>query len=525
MNTKVLLLILFCLTSKHLSGQAKLRKMPPNINHTSINNYAPYISLDGNAMAYIADVAEDKGLTMNYTIRDGVNWRDPIILPKSINNRLNLLKGYALNADGKTLYLSNGKPSGLGGFDLYTSQLTGNLWSEPINMGLPINSISHEGCPSVSTDGNVMYFMRCDKMDFAKADGCKLMMIVKKSNGQWEQPVELPPYINTGNSQTPRIMGDGETLIFSSNKLQPTKGGMDLYITQFINGQWSKPRPLEFANTPGDDQFVSASSLGRYLLKDAPGQHNSELIEILFPPEVRPRGMMKVEGVVAGPVDPSSAFISVFNLSDQKKVFSARPGKDGTFIVYMKEGGLYDLSVEPEKDNFTFFSKIFDLTGDRFSALEKVSASLKAAATGDEISMDGISFKPYTAEINPASSQDLRRVTRMIQGNPEKSFSILVSLTGYQKDSVRSSADMTEILVDSIKIPVTYKVDSLHIATRDSVVIKTTYHNDRTPRQAKALGDYFIKQGIPAGRVMYTGKALPESIVENQKTTVKIIVR
>ena len=102
---------------------------------------------------------------------------------------------------------------------------------------------------------------------------------------------------------------------------------------------------------------------------------------------------------------------------------------------------------------------------------------------------------------------------------------MLFRSTGYQKDSVRSSADMTEILVDSIKIPVAYEVDSLHMATRDSVVIKTTYHNDRTPRQAKALGDYFIKQGIPAGRVMYTGKALPESILENRKTTVKIIVR
>ena len=524
MNPKILLLTLMCLISKQLIGQAKLRKMPPNINHTSVNNFAPYISLDGNSMVYIADVGEDNTLTMNYTFRDGVNWRDPIILAKSVNNRQNLLKGFALSTDGKTLYLSNGKTNGLGGFDIYASQLTGNSWSEPANMGLPVNSKSNEGCPSVSVDGNTMYFMRCDKMDFAKAEGCKLMMMVKKSNGQWELPFELPPHINTGNSQTPRIMGDGETLIFSSDKLQPSKGGMDLYITQF-NGQWSKPRPLDFANTSSDDQYVSATSLGRYLLKDAPGQHINELIEILFPNEVRPKGMMKIEGTITGPEDPSTSFVTVFTVTDQSKVFSTKPGKDGTFVAYIKEGGFYDLSVEPEKDNYTFFSKRFDLTGEKFSALEKVSANMKAAATGDEIPLNGISFKPYTSEMDPASSQDLRRITRMIQGNSEKSFSIVVTLAGYQKDSVRSSADLTEVIIDSLKIPVSYKVDSLTSAIRDSVVIRKTYHNDRTPLQAKMLGEYLVHQGISSGRITYSGKSAPEAILENRKTTVKVIVQ
>ena len=525
MNPKILLLTLMCLISNQLFGQAKLRKMPPNINHTSVNNFAPYISLDGNTMVYIADVAEDNALTLNYTVRDGVNWRDPIIFGKSINSRLNLLKGFALGPDGKTLYLSNGKPNGLGGFDIYTSQLTGNNWSEPANMGLPVNSKRNEGCPSVSVDGNTMYFMRCDKMDFAKADGCKLMMMAKKSNGQWELPVELPPHINTGNSQTPRIMGDGESLIFSSNKLQPSKGGMDLYVTQFNNGQWSKPQPLDFVNTSADDQYVSATSLGRYLLKDAPGQRNNELIEILFPTEIRPKGMMKIEGSITGPADPSSAFVTVFNMKDQSKVFSTKPGKDGVFIAYIKEGGLYDLSVEPEKDNYTFYSKQFDLTGDKFPALEKVSATIKAAALGDEIPLNGISFKPYTSEIDPASSQDLRRIARMIHGNPERSFSIVVTLAGYQKDSVRSNADLTEVIIDSLKFPVSYKVDSLTSAIRDSVVIKKTYHNDRTPSQAKMLVEYLSRQGIPAGRIKYSGRFVPEAILENRKTTVKVIVQ
>jgi len=469
-------------------------------------------------MVYLANVAENNELTMNYTTREGVNWKDPVTMPRNVNNRLNFLRGYAISTDGKTLYISNQRSNGIGGFDLYTSQLTGNnVWSEPVNMLLPANSKLNDACPSVSADGMTMFYMRCEKMDYMKADNCKILMMSKKLNGQWDTPVELPSFINNGNSQTPRIMGDGETLLFSSNKLQPNKGGMDLYLTKFSNGQWSNPIPLDFANTPADDQYVSATSLGRYLVKDSPGQRNNELIEMLFPAEIRPKGVMKIEGTVTGLDDPSSPFVTVFNLKDQQKVFSTKPGKDGTFFTYIKEGSIYDLSVDPEKDNYTFFSKHFDLTGEKFSLLEKVNITLKPAVEGDDIALDGISFKPGTAELTPSSSQDLRRLTRLIQGNPKKFFSIMVTLSGYEKDSVRSSPDLTEVMVDTLKFPVTYKVDSVTTATRDSIVLKTTYHNDRTLRQAKAIGDYLISQGIPGGRLSHSGKAQPEAVLKTDE--------
>ena len=234
--------------------------------------------------------------------------------------------------------------------------------------------------------------------------------------------------------------------------------------------------------------------------------------------------MVKIEGTIAGPENPSSSFVTVFSVRDQNKVFSTMPGKDGAFVAYIKEGGIYDLSVDPQKDNFTFFSKIYDLTGEKFSSLEKVSVTLKAAAAGDEITLDGISFKSGS-EMNPSSSQELRRLTRLMQGNSNRSFSIAVTLLGYQKDSVRSNPDLTEVIVDTVRIPVIYKIDSVTTATRDSTVIHTTYHNDRTPQQAKALADYLVNQGIPASRISHSGKALTEAVEENRKTMVNVIVR
>ena len=49
-------------------------------------------------------------------------------------------------------------PDGLGGDDLYVSRRTGAAWSPPTNLGPEINSAEYEYGPSVSPDGQWLYF-------------------------------------------------------------------------------------------------------------------------------------------------------------------------------------------------------------------------------------------------------------------------------------------------------------------------------------------------------------------------------
>ena len=531
MNRVQLLFFLF-LAGVASFGQAKVRKMPNNINHPAINVSVPYISFDGNSLVFISDYGEDNALVMNYTTKiDAVNWKDPVVMPKNVNSRLNFLKGFALSQDGKTLYITSLKSGGLGGYDIHSSMLAGTVWSELKNFGMPINSNKHEGAPSLTADGTTMYFMRCDQMDALKASACKLMMVKKKSNGLWDEPVELPPFINTGNSQIPRIMGDGETLIFSSDKFPASKGGMDLYVTKWDGAQWSKPAALDFANTTSDDQYVSTTSLGRYLMKDAPGQRKNEIVELLFPTDSKPKGMMKIEGKIIAE-NPGAAYISVFDQKDQSRVFNGRPYTNGSFTLYLKEGDVYDLSVEPEKDNFTFFSKKFDLTGEKFAISGNEEITLKPLASGDVIELNGLSFQPFSSELTASSTQELRRLVRMIKGNPSYKFNIEVSLYGLLQDSLKSDPDLTEVIVDSVKIGVPFQViDSLatpptmKIITRDSIMVKHTYSNDRTPNQGLEILNYLVSQGIAGSSLMLTHRSALEAILENRKTVVKVIVR
>ena len=64
-----------------------------------------------------------------------------------------------MHSDSRTLYFSSNAHRGFGGFDLFfTRQLDDGTWSEPENLGAPINSEKDEEGLIVTTDGKLAYF-------------------------------------------------------------------------------------------------------------------------------------------------------------------------------------------------------------------------------------------------------------------------------------------------------------------------------------------------------------------------------
>ncbi len=526
MKKLICLLFTFQAISTVVCGQAKTRRLPGIINHPSFNNYAPYISHDGNALLFVSDSGEDGALTVSYTSRE-TDWSEPVELPKNVNHRLVYLKGFALSADGKKLFFTSTKSPIVGGYDIMASDLKGKVWSEPQNLMLPINSKTNEGCPSITPDGNTLYFMRCDKMDQRTAGGCKIFRSDKKSNGQWEEPKELPSNINTGNSQAPRIMADSETLIFSSDKMASSKGGMDLFISRLSNGKWSEPTPLNFVNSEQDDQFVSVAALGRYLIKEAPGpRKNSELVEFLIPDELRPKGMMKVEGkVTGGNTDPLPAYITITDLTKPKRVYSGRPAADGSFFVYIQEGSKYEMSFDPEQSKLSYFAKQFDLTSEKIPQRERVNVVLKEPVAGDELLLDMVQFKPFSSDLESTSESEMKRLIRLIKANPQLNFELQITLNGLEQDSIQSSPDLTEIAIDSIHTQ-RDEIDSLgQLYKRDTTIVKKRYHNDRTQAQANTIKDYLVRAGLNPDGLQILTNAVPAVLPENRKLIIKAVAR
>ncbi|MEO1050243.1 MAG: hypothetical protein AAFX87_06445 [Bacteroidota bacterium] len=544
-NNKNYFLLLYIVISPLLVfSQAKERVLPGNINRQSINNYAPYMSGDGNFMVYLNDNNDFEELRMvQATKKTAASWNDPVEIAKPINfPKLNYTGGYSLSFDGKTLYFTSRRSGGIGGYDIWYSTKTSTGWSQPTNDGTPLNTYGHEGCPVLSPDGQYMYFMRCETMSQNSADQCKLFVAKRKRNSkQWTEAVELPANINDGNTMTPRIMADGETLMFASSK-PGGKGGLDLYMTRKEGDSWSDPVPLDFINSEENEQYIAVTAKGRYMFYDRRGAKNRQIAGLLIPDEFKPEKLMRIEGKVvdAGTGEPLEAYIRVYNLDTRERIWNLATDNQGDFNLTLKEGANYDLAIEPRDPNYKFYSKLYELEEMRFAGRDEFEATLNTVNSGDQFVLDGIQFKPFTAELDDKSTYELRRLTRMVRNYADNRFEIAAYIDEFKTDSIQSDPDLTEVIIDTLIIePEVIEYDSLNEISEldadslayeeeevyDSLAIesspepaytlKYTYHNDRTQKQAQAVVDYLVSRGIPAENIVAVGYKDNHKLVEN----------
>jgi hypothetical protein len=499
------LLIHLLLVSFVIDGlsQNRMRKLPANINMPGRNTLAPYISFDGNHLLFLNDYSEDNSLTMMYSQRIAGSWKTPVELPRTINNRLNYVYGFALNSEGTRLFISSGKSGGVGKFDILYSDKKGNSWTEPQNFGAPLNSSENDACPSISADGNFIYFMRCVQMTNNTATSCKIFMAKSRIGNNWEEPIELPDFINTGNSQCPRIMADGETLIFSSDKMPDAKG-MDLYMTKKTGDNWSRPVPLTFANTSADDIHVSASAVGRYLIKSMTQDRKAELFELLFPEDTRPDWVMRLNGQIK--TDASDIIINVFDTANKKRIASMKPDADRNFQLYLKEKIVYDISVESRNETLSYFSKRYDLLQMDGPAIDRIDVTIKAIYPGDILTLNAIEFRPYSHVMDEASDLEIRRLSRLMLNNANYSFEIAAHNYNYIEDVEMSNQDMTEIEIDTVIYSKKIFVDSLNRSqTYDSIAVEYKYHNNRSQKQARSVVNALLQYGVDEQSVTFAG--------------------
>lgn len=113
-----------------------------------------------------------------------------------------------ITADGKQLYFSSSREGGVGGYDLWVSNWTGDKWGNPINLGAPINTAGDEGRPFISLDGQELWF---DGISGDNArPGPAIFRSLRQPDGTWSKPEE----IISSFAGEPSLTGDGKTLYF-----------------------------------------------------------------------------------------------------------------------------------------------------------------------------------------------------------------------------------------------------------------------------------------------------------------------
>jgi hypothetical protein len=113
-------------------------------------------------------------------------------------------------------------------------------WSEPKNMGSPINTEHGEFYPSIAANGN-FYFTRDDTTKNRKDD----IYISIYKNGKYETPMALPETINTDSYEYNAFIAPDESyILFGGYNRNDGLGSGDIYISRKSDNGWTQAENL-----------------------------------------------------------------------------------------------------------------------------------------------------------------------------------------------------------------------------------------------------------------------------------------
>jgi hypothetical protein len=226
---------------------------PKNLELTGHQDLEPCISEDGLEL-YISSYRQpepsnwDIWVFTRKTIED--EWGEPENLGDIVNSDVED-SNPTLSEDGLELYFNSFRPDGLGNGDIWVTRRAtkSDPWTEPVNLGRPINSEKHESAPSISSDGLEFYFQFTDPSlpDEDPSHGFYVSRRQTK-DAPWGEPVILGPVINSWPIQwEPEISSDGLVLFWADYwDGDPRPGGFgdtDLWYSHRAtkDSPWSEP--------------------------------------------------------------------------------------------------------------------------------------------------------------------------------------------------------------------------------------------------------------------------------------------
>ncbi len=130
---------------------------------------------------------------------------------------------------------------------------------EKIHRG--INTRFHEGPAAFFDNGEKMFFTRNNylkKQAGESEEGVNMLKLYyseRKDATKWKKPVEFVHNDDHYSTGHPTVSSDGKILYFASDR-PGGFGGVDLYKSVFVNGEWSEPQNLGARfNTAEDEMF------------------------------------------------------------------------------------------------------------------------------------------------------------------------------------------------------------------------------------------------------------------------------
>lgn len=263
----------FALESMKNPADFSPKNLGPEVN-SEYAEYFPCLTVDQSTLLFtrrLPNPDSPQGFNEDFYVSYKKNkWTTAQNIGKPINTEFN--EGApSLSADGQILFFTacelygnyGGDRKGNGSCDIFYAAKNDKNWTTPINLGPAINTNNWETQPSFSADGKTLYFIRGLRNRSGQRTGNIYVSTLNEEN-YWTPPKLIGGNINTPeNEESVFIHPDGKTLFFSSDG-HLGMGGLDIFmVKKDSSGKWGNPTNLGYPiNTHKNENSLLVSADG-----------------------------------------------------------------------------------------------------------------------------------------------------------------------------------------------------------------------------------------------------------------------
>ncbi len=163
-----------------------------------------------------ADKAESRGGNIFVSKIAGDKWKAPVTLGKPINTSY-WEGGVCVSADGKRYFFTSERKGGFGKSDIWmVEKKAKNEWGKPVNLGPEVNTEYDEAGVFLAPDGKTLFFCSNGPNSMGNYDVFKTTF----ENGKWTQPLNLGYPINSAAKEGQiTLSADARFAYISSNRI------------------------------------------------------------------------------------------------------------------------------------------------------------------------------------------------------------------------------------------------------------------------------------------------------------------
>lgn len=248
--------------------------MGPGVN-TNYNEYFPSITADSRQFLFTREITQGAQIRQeDFYISTKANAKWENAVPMTGVNTPGNEGAPSISADGNYMFFAScmemsgdyGSPDrkGYGSCDIFYSQKVNGKWTKPVNVGPPINTANWETQPSFSSDGKTLYFVR-GLISRGDIKEQDIYVTTIDASGKFTSPVKLSDKVNTpGQEESVFIHPDNQTLYFSSDG-HPGMGRLDIFMSKKqADGSWGEAINLGYPiNTNEDENSLLVDPSGK----------------------------------------------------------------------------------------------------------------------------------------------------------------------------------------------------------------------------------------------------------------------